>query len=583
MTDQSALLDALTPDFGDVERIGRRRFIQGVGVVAGAAALATAAPGVAHAALPAGASRYVPLEKGIRFADTRKSALYKYQRVASNRIRFKVAGVSGVGETAVAVVCTVAGVNWSAGNWIAAVPSLVTVPKSSNLNLLPNEVNANLVTVEVGSGGQVDIHSKVPCDYVVDVLGYYEPVDGAVRGGRFVGLPESRRALDTRPNFVGRGSFTTCDVTSLTPPDASSVVINLTAVQKVQSAWYTAVPWSVTTKPTTSGLNISGANNARGAAAIVPISTIGGRRRFKVYALHPAKLIVDVTGYFTSESSALSQVALFVPLTPNRILDTRDPGQIGKLWPNWVVESKIPGAAAAGSAVVLNVTGVQTRAAGHLRVSAARVPIPGTANVNWSAPNVNVPNHVITPITATHGFQVFSSHGCHVVADLNGYYTGTPKIPSLPKYVNPPPPAAPPNWVIRVPRLGLTSVVLEGNPTQITDAGFSWHWSGTGFMGQSAHVAAFAHRTEHGGPYRNLHLLQVGDTWTVTTDDGREYTYRMVRRDLTDDKTANILQATRNHPGTTFSLIACSRTDFLPTSLKYRIIVTGELVSWREL
>ena len=138
-------------------------------------------------------------------------------------------------------------------------------------------------------------------------------------------------------------------------------------------------------------------------------------------------------------------------------------------------------------------------------------------------------------------------------------------------------------WTLRVPRIGLTSSVFEGNARAVTDAGHSWHWTGTGFMGQTAHVGLFGHRTEHGGPYRYIHLLQPGDTWTVTTGDGREFTYRMVRRDLTNASTTNILAATRLHPGTTLSLIACTRTNFLPTSVYWRIIVTGELVSWRQI
>jgi sortase (surface protein transpeptidase) len=294
-------------------------------------------------------------------------------------------------------------------------------------------------------------------------------------------------------------------------------------------------------------------------------------------------LIVDVNGYFTGATSALAETGLFVPLDPVRVLDTRKL-PIGRLWPQWVVECKVPGTAATtASAVIVNVTGVATRAPGYLTVSPARLPIPGTSNVNWTSAGTNVPNHVITPITATHGFQVFSSSGGHVLADLAGYFTGTQQIAQLAPYTNPPPPAAPPSWTLRIPRMGLTSLVLDGDPKYVTDRGHSWHWTGTGWMGQSAHVVAFAHRTEHGGPYRYLNWLQVGDTWTVTTGDGREFLYRMVRRELTNSVTANILQATRNHPGTTFSLVACSKSNFLPTSLSYRIVVTGELVSWREV
>ncbi|MEZ5294744.1 MAG: sortase [Ilumatobacteraceae bacterium] len=134
---------------------------------------------------------------------------------------------------------------------------------------------------------------------------------------------------------------------------------------------------------------------------------------------------------------------------------------------------------------------------------------------------------------------------------------------------------------------------MAGNAKTITDSGHTWHWTGTGYMGQAAHVAVFGHRTEAGGPYRYIDNMQNGDLITVTTGDGREYTYRMVGRYLTDAATTNILNATRANAGTTFSIVACTvghdRTKsgwpniWAPTSLKYRIVVNFELVSWREI
>ena len=103
----------------------------------------------------------------------------------------------------------------------------------------------------------------------------------------------------------------------------------------------------------------------------MPVPTIGGLRRIKIFTLFPAKIIVDVTGYFSSESSPPSEAGLFVPVTPQRLLDTRLPGQIGKLWPNWVVEVTLPDEIAANaSAVVANVTGVESRNPGFLTVTA---------------------------------------------------------------------------------------------------------------------------------------------------------------------------------------------------------------------
>jgi sortase (surface protein transpeptidase) len=140
-----------------------------------------------------------------------------------------------------------------------------------------------------------------------------------------------------------------------------------------------------------------------------------------------------------------------------------------------------------------------------------------------------------------------------------------------------------PEWLLEVPALGLRSRVLGGDANRITNAGHSWHWTGTGFLGQDAHVAAFAHRTSAGGPYRNTHFLSAGDQIILTAADSRQYTYEVVRRDLTNSRVDNILAATRFHPGTTFSLIACTRPDFTPTSTAWRILVTAQLIGWREL
>ncbi|MDJ0771319.1 MAG: sortase [Ilumatobacter sp.] len=577
------------------EPFGRRRFIQGVGAVAGAGVLTSVIPdGLAHAAVPAGASQFKPLPTAIRIADTRDPSLAPYNQITPTRIRVKVAGRNGVPSNASAAVLTVTAVNHSQPNFVTVYPTGQSLPLVSNLNMMPGDVNANLATVKVGNNGHVDFYTLAASEVIVDVLGYYEPVDSAVREGRFVGLATAQRAIDTRPNLVGARSFTVVDVTAWVPAEASSVVINLTATETTGPGFFTALPYSVTTEPKTSSLNVTRAWDTRAAGVIVPVETVGGRRRIKVFTLTPAKIIVDIAGYFTGSTSSLSSVGLYVPLEPDRLLDTRDPGEIGRLWPNWVVEGKLPAAAAANaSAIVANLTCVNSRGPGFLTISAARLPIPPTSNVNVSAPGAVVPNHVITPVTSQHGFQVLSSHGAHVIVDLAGYFTGSPKIPQLAQYQNPPPPAAPPEWVLKVPKIGLTSQVKTGSATAITNSGHSWHWAGTGFMGQEAHVSLFAHRTDAGGPYRYVHWLGPGDTWTVTTGDGREYTYRYVRRDLTNSNNSNILQATRNHPGTTLSLIACTvgydRTKsaypdaWAPTSLKYRIIVTGELVSWREL
>ena len=569
--------------------IGRRRFIQGVGAAAGLAAITSVLPeGVAKAA-PAGASQFIPLPVAVRVVDTRYPG-YVYHRHTNNHISVPIAGSYGVPAQASAIVATVTAVNLSGGNWLTVVPSGSDIIGLLNQNRLVSALNmagwgeatANLTQVKLG-GGSVDMFSKAPCEMILDVIGYYLPVAGAVREGRFIGR-DPVRAIDTRDTFgyVFPDNPLVVDLTPYVPADASSAVINLTATECVGPSFFTVYPYTSAEVPLISSLNVNAAGETRAAAVIAPVPTQpDGRRYIKVFAQNPAKLIVDVTGYFTSTSSAQTDVGLFVPIDPVRILDTRNPGTIGKLWPGWFVEGDVPGdASLIGAAAVLNLTGVEARGPGFLTLSAARNPLPGTSNLNFTYPGQVVPNQVITRITQGFGYQVYSHSGAHVVVDYTGYYTGTPAIPRIGAPINPPPPPIGPTWILRIPKLGVTSEVRAGSSNPVTNAGYSWHWTGTGYMGQEAHVASFAHRTSAGGPYRNIHLLGGGDQFTLSTADGRTYTYQVVDRFLTDSNTQHILDATRFIGGTTYSLIACTEPNFLPTSTAWRIVVTGVLLGW---
>jgi len=578
----------------DASRVGRRRFIAGAGAVAGSAVVASALPAGSAKALVPGASQFFILPKAVRLADTRERHNYDYNHVNDHHIQVRVGGRFGVPENATAAVLTVTGVNWGQPSHVTVFPTAEQVPEASNLNLTPWAVNANMVTVKLGLHGFVDVISHAPGDKLVDVLGYYAPVAGPVSAGRFVTVSPTR-VHDSRETYglTAPNSYTPIDLTGRVPSNAGAVMINLTIALAQGPGHFTAVPYDVEGQPTTSSVNATGYGDVRAAGVVVPITKIGGRLFIKVYSYVSAYVIVDVFGYYTDSTAPVSETGLFVPVTPMRLIDTRN-HPIGRLWPNWVVEVPLPPSIRSNAAsVAINITGVLSRAPGHFTVSAGRLPIPNTSNVNWATGGAVVPNHAVTTVSAPSGgfeggFQVYSSHGAHVVADLAGYFVGTPTAPQLGPYSNPAPPPAPPNWILSIPRLGLTSTVMPGNPNTVTNSGHSWHWTGTGFLGMQANVAIFGHRTEHGGPYRNIHLLNGGDILTLRTFDGREFVYRTVRRDLVwgpnsgGPGTDKILAATRYHPGTTVSLIACTRTDWLPTSLNHRIVVTFEFVSWHE-
>ena len=589
-----------SPHAGSANGVDRRRFLIGAGALAGLIAGGTLPTfGSASAASVAtGASRFVPLTRQIRLADTRKAAdgPYPYTELSvgsgGRHIRVAVAGRAGIPATASAVVLTVTVVNGSGYNYVTAYPTGIARPDVSNLNLSTmHETAANLATVRLGSNGAIDVESYDECAILVDVAGYYEPVADAVAGGRYVSLDSPVRVTDTRhtgTGVVAAGGRVVVDVSSHVPSDATSVVINLTTTSTAGWGYFTCFPLGETAVPDASNLNVDGADQTRAAAAVVRLGSDGARRGFQVWSYGGGHVIVDLLGYYTGDDSAVSVDGLFVPANPVRIVDTRKPTP-ARLWRNWMLESAVPAPAATGaSAVVLNVTAVDALGWGFLTVTPARTyrwspsVSPSSSSVNHTTRGQVVANQVITRVTSDHGLSVYASEGCHVLVDYSGYFTGTPRAPQTAAPSNPTPQAVGPEWLLRVPRLGLQSRVLDGDSVTVTDAGHTWHWTGTGDMGQTANVALFAHRTSAGGPFRNVHLLEAGDAVEIVTPDGRLFEYEVVGRVLTSDERDDILNGSRAISPSSIALIACSRANFLPTSLDHRIVVNAKLVRWSE-
>lgn len=63
---------------------------------------------------------------------------------------------------------------------------------------------------------------------------------------------------------------------------------------------------------------------------------------------------------------------------------------------------------------------------------------------------------------------------------------------------------------ISMPSIGVDLPLREGITPSTLDAG-PGHWPGTAMPGQVGNVVVAAHRTSHGGPFRNIDQLTVGD------------------------------------------------------------------------
>lgn len=574
----------------DRMRANRRTFLGALGVGLGAGAVHQALPWAgslvgATEAVPVGATAFEALPRAVRVVDTRFGSGRNAQRMASGDLRVTVAGVAGIPTDARAIVATLTGVAGQGPGYVTLWPSGSARPEVSNLNLEGvGEAVANLATVRLGGGGSLDVFTDRPADVIIDVAGWYRSVDRPVSAGRSVLLDTPVRALDTRSRgfVVPAGGSVDVVLPRSVPADATAVLVNLTAVGAAGAGYVSAGRIGEATPPDTSNLNLNRVGETRAVAATVAVSTSAAGRGFRLWTTTAAHLLVDVMGSVTGPGAAEATTGLFVPVAPRRLLDSRAPGQVGRTWGSWLVECAVPDLAgvSVGGAVV-NLTAVNARGPGYLSVLAARQDrrlYESVSHLNVDRRGQTASNHAVSRVARGAGLSVHTSQGSHVLVDLAGYLVGPP-VPARTGAVRNTPPVVRPPWVLEFPALRLRSQVLDGDPDLVTDAGHTWHWTGTGDLGQRAHVVLFAHRTEAGGPLRNLHRVPNGEVIRLVGGDGRVFTYRIATREITDDAADNILAATRRLDATTVSLVACSLPDGLPTSLDYRLIVNAVLES----
>ncbi len=205
---------------------------------------------------------------------------------------------------------------------------------------------------------------------------------------------------------------------------------------------------------------------------------------------------------------------------------------------------------------------------------------PEASNLNASYANQTIANHAIVP-TSSIGVAVFTAGGGHVIADVAGYFTGTPVAATTSAAANivplpPPGPALP--YILAIPKIGVRGTVVAGITDAIVDAGYVGHWTGTGLAGEDRHMLLFAHRTSANGLFRYIHLLTVGDEISLTVPDGRVFRYRYARRQITSPSAVEIMNAASVAGSPTVSLVACTKADYTPTSLLYRLVVTFQQI-----
>jgi hypothetical protein len=140
-----------------------------------------------------------------------------------------------------------------------------------------------------------------------------------------------------------------------------------------------------------------------------------------VYSLVDTDLVIDVNGYYRTGSPGSG----FAPVAPNRLFDSRSPGNARLVaGQEYAVQvAGVPGGAPTGStAAALNVTAVWPQAGGFLKVYPCGAPTAAEiSTINYDAIDVR-PNSVVTPLDDAGRVCLWSLRDTDVVVDYTGNF-----------------------------------------------------------------------------------------------------------------------------------------------------------------
>ncbi len=131
-----------------------------------------------------------------------------------------------------------------------------------------------------------------------------------------------------------------------------------------------------------------------------------------------------------------------------------------------------------------------------------------------------------------------------------------------------------------IPKLGIFIGVLAGtNLNAIADKNLAAAFSDIDSVASPGNLMLFGHRTAKSAPFRYINNLKLGDTFAIVGSDGHWYNYEVVHVGVSSPDYSAIESFASSFGPITAQLVACSKKDGSTTSLSYRIVVTGRLVS----
>ena len=301
-----------------------------------------------------------------------------------------------------------------------------TVPTSPTVTVPAAATSGSLTGVRPGITYQVGV-SAIRGAVQGSIVGAAGTVRTAAPGGSFTPLSPVR-LLDTRTGFgspKGATQSVTLQITGRggVPTSAvSAVALNLTVTQPKGSGYVSAYPTGGN-RPVVSNINYT----AKQTVANLVIVPVGAGGKVTLYSYRPAQLVADVSGYFTTALTASPASGLFQPLSPSRLMDTRN--GLGASTPGAGRQVKIKVTGNGGvpasnvSAVVLNTTVAGSTAAGYLTAYPTGGTRPLASTINFTPKQV-VANRTVVPVGTDGSVNFYNSSGkTPIVVDVAGWFT----------------------------------------------------------------------------------------------------------------------------------------------------------------
>jgi uncharacterized protein YkwD len=215
------------------------------------------------------------------------------------------------------------------------------------------------------------------------------------------------------------------------PVDAIALALNVTITESAAPGFVTEFP-AGRSMPTSSILNVDQAGQTRAAAGIFPVSGSG----VALFLSGGGHIVVDLLGYFTGPSAAPGTDGLYTAVDPTRLLDTRGASSLGNGVPIYA-GGGLELAVSQGGSIAYNVTSVDG-AGGFVTAFPAGTSRPNTSSVNSIGGGDIAANFAITQVS-NRGLGFFSQSQTHLLADVEGWFSGATATATLGPPANTPP------------------------------------------------------------------------------------------------------------------------------------------------